>query len=45
MGRTFKRDNSKEKNFSNKNTPKKLNKEKRPNNKSFKNIDYKTDYD
>ena len=47
MGRTFRRDNSKEANKfgSNKNAPKKLNKEKRPNNKSFKNVDYKSDYD
>jgi hypothetical protein len=46
MGRTF-RNNSKETNkfVSNKNTSKKQNKEKRPNNKSFKNLDSESDYD
>jgi hypothetical protein len=46
MGRTFRNNSPKEKNISNKNAPKKLNKEKRPNNNQFKKLDYSSsDYD
>lgn len=48
MGRTFRNNTPKETNkfVSNKNAPKKLNKEKRPNNNQFKKFDYTSkDYD
>jgi hypothetical protein len=46
MGRTFRNNSPKEKNISNKNAPKKLNKEKRTNNNQFKKFDYTSkDYD
>ena len=46
MGRTFRNNTTKEKSISNKNAPKKLNKEKRPNNNQFKKFDYTSkDYD
>jgi hypothetical protein len=46
MGKTFRNNSSKEKNISNKNTSKKPNKEKRPNNNQFKKFDYTSkDYD